>query len=105
MDDVIFMYVTIASKAEGQKIARVLVEEQLIACANIYEGVHSVYRWQGKVCTEDEAVMILKTKASAYDQTAKRVRELHSYTVPCIVKLPIVGGDAEYLSWLRSCLL
>lgn len=88
------------STAEGQNIARALVEERLAACVNIISPIESVYRWQGKVQGAQEALLIVKTTAKMLEKLAARVKQLHSYEVPEIIALPIVAGAEDYLRWI-----
>jgi periplasmic divalent cation tolerance protein len=100
--EAIFVYVTAASAEEAARIGRTLVEERLAACANLLDGMRSIYRWEGKVEEAAETVLILKTERRASDRLAARVRELHPYDCPCVVALPLVAGDAGYLRWIQE---
>ena len=100
MQDFIVVYVTAGSPAEGEHLARALVEEQLAACVNRIAPVQSVYRWQGKVEQSEEQLLIIKTRKALFTTLGKRVRELHSYSVPEIIALPIIDGSDDYLQWL-----
>lgn len=84
------------------RIARTLVDEQLAACVNLVPTVRSVYRWQGAICDEAEALAIIKTTAERYAALAARLAELHPYQVPEIIALPIAAGHAPYLAWLAG---
>jgi periplasmic divalent cation tolerance protein len=96
------VYMTAASKDEAKKIGRALVEERLAACANVIDGMESVYWWQGKLTEDREAVLIAKTRAELVEALTRRVKELHGYSVPCVVALPILAGNPAYLEWLAS---
>lgn len=100
--DFVLAYVTAGSAAEARRIGRTLVTERLAACVNIIDGMQSIYHWQGAVCEEDEAVLIAKTRASLAEELTRRTKELHSYDCPCVVILPIAGGNAEFLAWLEE---
>ncbi|PWC33146.1 divalent-cation tolerance protein CutA [Azospirillum sp. TSO35-2] len=100
--DLVVAYITAASRDEALRIGRTLVEERLAACANVLDGMTSVYRWNGVVEQADEAVLIAKTRAGLFDRLTARVRELHSYDVPCVVELAIGRGNPAYLDWLRD---
>ena len=100
--DFVFAYITAGSRDEARRIGRALVEERLAACANILDGMTSIYRWQGAVEEASEAVLIAKTRAELFDRLAARVRELHSYDVPCVVELKVGRGNPAYLDWLRD---
>lgn len=102
MTDIRFIYVTTKDADEARRLARTLLEERQIACANILPQMEAIYEWQGKVCEEKEAVLILKTTAAKVAAVIARVEELHSYEVPCAVSLGIEEGSAAYLDWLRA---
>jgi periplasmic divalent cation tolerance protein len=96
----VVIFVTASSSAEARRIGHALVEEKLVACANIVPGIRSIYHWQGKICDEPEILMVLKTRSGRVQKIIKRVRSLHSYTVPEIIVLPIAAGSKEYLRWI-----
>ncbi|WP_300157025.1 divalent-cation tolerance protein CutA [Solidesulfovibrio sp.] len=98
----VFAYVTAASIDEAKRIGRALVEERLAACVNILPGMQSIYHWQGAVETAEETVLVAKTRAGLAEALAARVKELHSYDVPCVVILPITGGHAAFLRWIED---
>ncbi len=100
MSNYIIIYVTTGSINEAKKIGRVLVEEKLVACSNIISPIRSIYSWQGKICDDKEALMIMKTKKKLFKQIVERVETLHSYDVPEIIAMPIIEGSNKYLSWL-----
>ena len=102
MDGFIVIYVTVASAEEADQLAQTLVGEKLAACVNRIKAVRSVYRWQGQVEQSDEELLIIKTHKELFSAVEKRVRELHSYSVPEIIALPIIAGSAAYLGWLRD---
>ena len=98
----VFAYITTGSAEEADRIARILVEERLAACANLIDGMRSIYRWQGKVEEAVETVMIAKTREDLLQSLTDRVRALHSYECPCVVGLPVPGGNPDYLEWIAS---
>ncbi len=102
MSNYIVIYITTSSVTEAKKIGRVLVEEKLAACSNIISPIRSIYSWQGKICDDKEALMILKTKKKLFKQIVARVEKLHSYDVPEIIAMPIIEGSDKYLSWLNE---
>ncbi len=102
MTDAIVVYVTAADGGEARNIGRQVVKEHLAACANISEGMHSIYRWEGKLCEDTESVLLLKTRRALLERLTTRIRQLHSYSCPCIVACPVIGGNAEYLTWIGS---
>ena len=102
MTNYIVIYITTGSVNEAKKIGRKLVEEKLVACSNVISPIRSIYSWQGKICDDKEALMVLKTKKKLFNQIVKRVEKLHSYDVPEIIALPIIEGSSKYLSWINE---
>lgn len=98
--DFVAVLCTVPGTATGARIARALVERELAACVNVVPGLTSVYRWEGQVQEEPEALLLIKTRRQQLGALEKAVRELHPYTVPELVALPIDWGSADYLSWL-----
>ena len=96
------VYMTAGSVAEARKIGASLVERRLAACVNILPGMLSQYRWEGSVQTDEEAVLIAKTRGELVDALTGHVRGIHSYDCPCIVALPIDGGNPEFLQWIAD---
>ncbi len=99
---VMMVYITAPNRDEALTLATVLVEERLAACANVAEGMTSLFWWQGKVQRENEVSVILKTRADLLAALKRRVGELHSYTVPCVVAWPIADGTETFLDWVRD---
>ena len=95
------IYITTKDEDEAKKIGRTLVEEKLAACVNIHP-IKSIYRWEGNIQEEAEIAMLVKTKARLADEVMARVKELHSYEVPCIVSLQIAKGYLDYLKWIKE---
>jgi periplasmic divalent cation tolerance protein len=96
------IYITAGNRDEALVIARELVSSRLAACANILAGTTSIYHWEGKVCEEDEVSLILKTRDDLVGRLVEKVREMHSYDCPCVVSLPISGGNADFLDWIDA---
>src|SRR3954470_14130412 len=102
MDRAVFVYTTWPATADAEAAGRTLVERRLAACVNILPGMISHYRWVGKVERAEEAVMIVKTRASLADAVSEAVRELHSYDTPAILVLPLESVEQTYLAWLLA---
>jgi periplasmic divalent cation tolerance protein len=102
MLECIVVLVTCGSEEEALKIAHALVEDHLAACVNLVSPIRSIYRWEGKIWDEKEWLIIIKTQAKRFDKLEKRVKSLHSYAVPEIISLPIIGGSSPYLNWLKE---
>lgn len=100
--NVLVVLVTAPSADEAAKLARALVEERLAACGNVLPGLRSIYRWEGAVQDEAEALLILKTPADRFEALRARVVELHPYDVPEVLALPVAAGHLPYLDWLRA---
>lgn len=100
--EAIVVYITAPNEDEAVKIARILVEERLAGCINIIKGIRSIYSWHGKIEDDAEVLMIVKTQRYLFEPLKSRVKELHSYTVPEIIALPIIEGSGEYLNWLKE---
>ncbi len=102
MEDAALLYVTCANDEEAKSIARALVNDGLIACANILGPIISVYRWEGAVAEDGEVAMILKTRSDMTLHVTDRIKVLHSYDVPCVISLPVQGGNPDFLAWLNG---
>ncbi|MBX3443030.1 MAG: divalent-cation tolerance protein CutA [Planctomyces sp.] len=96
------IYCTCPSRAEALRIGQAVVEARLAACANVLDGMTSVYRWQGRIEQASEAVLILKTRSELASAATERVRSLHAYDVPAILVLPVTGGHAPFLNWIAA---
>lgn len=97
---VVFLYVTLSSREEGEKIAKILLEKRLCACVNIYSGIKSLYWWEGKIEASEEAIMIVKTKENLVSEVTAEIKAHHSYTVPCIAKLDVEITFKPFEEWL-----
>ncbi|MBI5903776.1 MAG: divalent-cation tolerance protein CutA [Deltaproteobacteria bacterium] len=96
----IIVFMTAPNQEEGAAIGRKAVEEGLAACCNIVPKVRSIYTWKGKVCDEEEALCVFKTRAALFDALKERIKGLHSYEVPEIVAVEISAGLEAYLGWI-----
>ena len=96
----VVVFVTTATREEAERIAHLLVERRKVACVNIVPGVNSLFWWQGKLDSAQEVLLIAKTRASLMPQVIGLVKEAHSYSVPEVIALPIVGGNEDYLRWV-----
>ena len=102
MSDKKIVLTTTGSREEAEKIAHALVERRLAACVNIVGPIHSVYRWQGKVESADEHLLLIKTTSTGFDAVARAIRELHSYELPECIELAIEHGSPDYLTWIEQ---
>src|ERR1700739_3502510 len=102
MERAVFVYTTYPSIVEAEAAGRALVERRLCACVNILPGMVSLYWWQGNLDRGEEVVMIIKTRASLIEPVRAAVRQMHSYTTPAILVLPVESVDAEYRQWLQT---
>jgi periplasmic divalent cation tolerance protein len=95
---------TAGSEEEARKIAHHLVEQQLAACVNIVPKIESVYRWQGKVESNREYLLLIKTSSEKFPRVSDAIRELHSYDLPECIALAVEDGSSEYLQWVEESL-
>lgn len=99
---IVTVYATFADADEAERIAHILVEERLAACANILGACRAIYRWQGAIERGDEVAALFKTRADAADKLIARLGELHSYDVPAAVVWPIADALPAYAQWVRD---
>ncbi len=95
------VYITAASLEEAKKIGKTLVEERLAACVNIFP-IQSIFRWKEKIDEANEFGMIVKTKSKKIKEIEQRVKELHSYEIPCVVSFRMDEGSDDYLEWIEE---
>ena len=102
MQEKILVMITTGSEEEGVKIAETLLEERLIACANLIGGIRSLYRWKGQVCDDREILLLCKTERQLFSRLSNKVKSIHSYEVPEIIALPVIEGWQPYLEWIEQ---
>ena len=102
MERAVLVYTTWPSIVEAEAAGRKIVEKRLAACVNILPGMISHYWWQGKIERAEEVVMIVKTRASLADEVGAAVKELHSYTTPAVMVLPVGSLDPAYHAWILA---
>ena len=100
MSEKLVVLMTAGSQEEAERIAQALVAEMLAACVNLIPAVTSVYRWEGQVQSDQEWLLVAKSRRDVLDDLVRRVQALHSYDVPEIIALPLVGGSDAYLRWV-----
>ena len=98
----IVVFVTAPTKKEAQKIANMLLKKKLCACVNMISGVKSLFHWEGKIDSANETLLVIKTKRSSYAKLEKAVKNVHSYSVPEIIALPVIFGSRDYLNWIQK---
>lgn len=94
------VYITTADTEEARKIGAELIKHRLVSCVNLFNGMESMFHWKGEVRSENEVVMIAKTKSSLIPEVTSLVKELHSYECPCIVSYEISGGNEDFINWI-----
>ena len=102
MSEPLVVLITAGSQEEAEHLAHRLVAEMLAACVNVVPGVTSVYRWEEEIQRDQEWLLIVKTERQILDSLIQRVQVLHSYEVPEIIALPLVGGSEAYLRWISD---
>jgi periplasmic divalent cation tolerance protein len=98
----IVVFITAPTSDKGEEIARALVTEGVAACASIIPRITSIYSWDGKICQDEEVLIVVKSRGSLFPAIRDRVKSLHSYDVPEIISLPIIDGLPDYLDWLKN---
>ena len=96
------VYITTSGIEESERIANILLEEKLAGCTNIIPSITSIYLWKGEIEADSESIIIAKTKLDRIEDIIKRVKEIHSYDIPCILAIPVIQGSMDYLEWLES---
>ena len=102
MERAVFVYTTYPSVVEAETAGRALLERALAACVNILPGMLSLYRWKGAIERGEEAVMIIKTRASLAEAVRAAVKEMHPYETPAILVIPLESVDSGYLGWMLA---
>ena len=97
-----WLYMTAGSVEEAKNIGKILVGQNLAACVNLLENMTSIYKWEEKLEESQEVIMIAKTRKTLMPKLIEKVNSLHSYDCPCILELPIQGGNPDFLSWIKS---
>jgi periplasmic divalent cation tolerance protein len=98
------IYVTTSGVEESRKIAKTLLVEKIVACANIIPQMESIYWWEGDLEEDVESILLLKTRSELVDKVIDRVLEIHTYQTPCALEIQIKKGSREYLDWLENAL-
>ena len=96
------IYITTSKISESERIAKILLEEKLVACNNIIPQINSLYLWKGEIEEDNESLLIAKTIDDKVHQVIKRVEEIHSYETPCILQLEVKKGSEAYLEWMEN---
>jgi periplasmic divalent cation tolerance protein len=104
MTEMLIVFTTFANADDAARVVRTLVDERLIACANLVPGVRSIYRWEGKVADQAEVMAVLKTRKQDWTALISRLHELHSYQTPECIAVRIAAGAPAYMAWLEAAL-
>lgn len=95
---------TCPDRESAEKIARQLINDKIAACINILPGITSIYTWQGNIETEQEHLLLIKTRKDRFQAIEKSIQTSHPYEIPEIIAIPVENGLAEYMQWIESCL-
>ena len=98
----VLVYMTAANADDAARIGRALVERRLAACANVLGPIRSFYWWEGKVQDDAEVALVAKTREDLVPELTAAVKAMHSYQVPCVAALPLVGGNPDFLAWIEA---
>jgi periplasmic divalent cation tolerance protein len=96
------LYITAPNREVAESLGRFLVESRLAACANVIDGVTSIYRWKGEIQSDTEAICIAKTSHELIDKATRAIVERHPYELPCVVALDITAGHDAFLQWIEE---
>jgi len=102
MTEVLIAFTAFANETDAARVARILVEERLVACANLLPGARSLYRWEGELKDERECVVLLKTRKQDWTALMSRLHELHPYATPELVAVRVAAGAPKYMAWLEA---
>lgn len=102
--EICVVLVTVKNKRQGRKIARALLENKLATCINFVDAVDSMYWWDGKIVSDKEVMLLIKTRKALFSHLETMVRALHSYAVPEIIALGMIAGHKPYLQWISDSL-
>ena len=100
--DVIVVLITAGSIEEGERIAGSLIDSHLVACVNIVPSVKSIFIWEGKTDQQTEVLLIAKSRKALLNQIIEHVKKIHSYSVPEVIAIPVIGGSEDYLTWVEE---
>ena len=98
----VLIYITCQNREQALEIGKKVVEARLAACANVIDGMESIYWWQGQLQVDKEVVLIVKSRRDLLEELTNKVKSKYSYEVPCVVVVPIVGENEDYLRWLGT---
>jgi len=104
MTEILIVFTSFANEEDAARVARVLVEERLVACANLLPGARSLYRWQDRIADEREVVVLMKTRKQDWTALLSRLHDLHPYDTPECVAVRVAAGAPKYMAWLESAL-
>ncbi|OGW43372.1 MAG: cytochrome C biogenesis protein CcdA [Nitrospirae bacterium RBG_16_43_11] len=100
--DVIVVLITAGSIEEGERIAGSLIDSHLVACVNVVPSVKSIFIWEGKTDQQTEVLLIAKSRKALLNQIIEHVKKIHSYSVPEVIAIPVIGGSEDYLKWVEE---
>ena len=102
ISDFCLVYVIVKNKNEANKLASISIKKKLAVCGNIFPKTHSIFKWNNKIQEAKETLLILKTNNKNYKKLEKNLKENHSYEIPCILKIPLSGGNVVFFNWMSE---
>lgn len=102
MEEHLVVLVTTPSREVGRDLGRTLLEQGLAACVNVVAGIESLYVWKGELCSDEEALLIIKTRQGVFDELDAAIRDIHPYDVPEVIALSVAAGSQDYLAWINE---
>ena len=101
-DDVALVLTTVPDMGTGDELVRKLLEERRIACGNLVPGVSSLYHWEGSISSDSEVLVLMKVRVSRVGELFRRITELHPYSIPELIELPVAGVSSAYRQWVMQ---
>jgi len=99
-DGNVVIFITASTEEEARNLSRAILEHRAAACVNIVPHITSIFRWQGALETAQEHLLIAKTRASKLEEVVQLIKDAHSYAIPEVIAMPVIGGNQEYLEWI-----
>ncbi len=96
------IYTVCSSYEEAKLIGKMLVQEKLCACVNIFPPMESIYFWEGKIVEDKEVVLLVKSHKGFFDKILQKIKSLHSYEVPCVFSLSVNNVNRDYATWMNN---
>ena len=98
----VLVYITCRNKSEAKRVGEILIQSRLAACVNIIDEMRSMFWWEGKIAQDEETILLAKTQVGLVGQLTEKVRSVHSDECPCVLAIPIIDGNPDFLRWIQT---